>query len=185
MSNIVLIGMPGCGKSRVGVLLAKALGYLFDDVDLLISRRAGKPLQKILDEDGLEYFLRLEEELGSTLDADRTVIATGGSMVLSEKAMAHLKSMGEVVFIDVPFAEIDSVEYHESFAVGTRTYGVASSRLLLGSFQSEELGAYTLYAYSPCKSAIVIRDGDHVLAVGCKTAEETKALYEQLKEAVS
>lgn len=85
----------------------------------------------------------------------------------------------------VPFAEIDSVEYYESFAVGTRTYGFASSRLLLGSFQSEELGAYTLYAYSPCKSAIVIRDGDHVLAVGCKTAEETKALYEQLKEAVA
>ena len=99
--------MPGSGKSTVGVLLAKALGYLFDDVDLLISRRAGKPLQKILDEDGLEYFLRLEEELGSTLDADRTVITTGGSMVLSEKAMAHLKSMGEVVFIDVPFAEIE------------------------------------------------------------------------------
>ena len=99
--------MPGSGKSTVGVLLAKALGYLFDDVDLLISRMAGKPLQKILDEDGLEYFLRLEEELGSTLDADRTVIATGGSMVLSEKAMAHLKSMGEVVFIDVPFAEIE------------------------------------------------------------------------------
>ena len=99
--------MPGSGKSTVGVLLAKALGYLFDDVDLLISRRAGKPLQKILDEDGLEYFLRLEEELGSTLDADRTVIATGGSMVLSEKAMAHLKSMGVVVFIDVPFAEIE------------------------------------------------------------------------------
>ncbi|MBQ2570084.1 MAG: shikimate kinase [Ruminococcus sp.] len=107
MNNIILIGMPGSGKSTVGVLLAKALGYLFDDVDLLISRRAGKPLQKILDEDGLEYFLRLEEELGSTLAADRTVIATGGSMVLSEKAMAHLKSMGEVVFIDVPFAEIE------------------------------------------------------------------------------
>ncbi len=107
MNNIILIGMPGSGKSTVGVLLAKALGYLFDDVDLLISRRAGKPLQKILDEDGLEYFLRLEEELGSTLDADRTVIATGCSMVLSEKAMAHLKGMGEVVFIDVPFAEIE------------------------------------------------------------------------------
>ena len=99
--------MPGSGKSTVGVLLAKALGYLFEDVDLLISRRAGKPLQKILDEDGLEYFLRLEEELGSTLEADHTVIATGGSMVLSEKAMAHLKTMGEVVFISVPFAEIE------------------------------------------------------------------------------
>lgn len=99
--------MPGSGKSTVGVLLAKALGYLFEDVDLLISRRAGKPLQRILDEDGLERFLRLEEAVGSTLQADHTVIATGGSMVLSEKAMAHLKSMGEVVFISVPFAEIE------------------------------------------------------------------------------
>ena len=107
MSNIILIGMPGSGKSTVGVLLAKALGYLFEDVDLLISRRAGKPLQRILDEDGMAYFLRLEEEVGSTLEADHTVIATGGSMVLSEKAMAHLKTMGEVVFISVPFAEIE------------------------------------------------------------------------------
>lgn len=106
MSNIILIGMPGSGKSTVGVLFAKALGYSFEDVDLIISRRAQKPLQKILDEDGLERFLRLEEETGSTLCADHTVIATGGSMVLSKKAMAHLKTMGMVVYIDVPFPEI-------------------------------------------------------------------------------
>ena len=106
MSNIILIGMPGSGKSTVGVLFAKALGYMFEDVDLLISRRAGKPLQRILDEDGLDAFLRLEEEVGSTLSADHTVIATGGSMVLSARAMAHLKAMGMTVFIDVPFGEI-------------------------------------------------------------------------------
>ena len=90
MSNLVLIGMPGSGKSTVGVLLAKALGYSFEDVDLIISRRAGKPLQKILDEDGLDSFLELEQAVGSTLSAERTVIATGGSMVLSAQAMAHL-----------------------------------------------------------------------------------------------
>ena len=107
MNDIVLIGMPGSGKSTVGVLLAKALGCLFTDVDLLISHRAKKPLQRILDEDGLEAFLALEEEVGSRLRAENTVIATGGSMVLSDKAMRHLKTLGTVVYIDVPFEEIE------------------------------------------------------------------------------
>ena len=107
MDDIVLIGMPGSGKSTVGVLLAKALGCLFTDVDLLISHRAKKPLQRILDEDGLEAFLALEEEVGSRLRAENTVIATGGSMVISDKAMRHLKTLGTVVYIDVPFEEIE------------------------------------------------------------------------------
>lgn len=102
-----MIGMPGSGKSTVGVLLAKALGCLFTDVDLLISHKAKKPLQRILDEDGLEAFLALEEEVGSRLYAENTVIATGGSMVLSDKAMRHLKTLGTVVYIDVPFEEIE------------------------------------------------------------------------------
>ena len=102
-----MIGMPGSGKSTVGVLLAKALGCLFTDVDLLISHKAKKPLQRILDEDGLEAFLALEEEVGSRLRAENTVIATGGSMVLSDKAMRHLKTLGTVVYIDVPFEEIE------------------------------------------------------------------------------
>ena len=98
--------MPGSGKSTLGVLLAKTLGYSFTDTDLIISRRAEKPLQKILDNDGLNAFMRLEEEIGSSLECDHTVIATGGSMVLSENAMKHLSSMGRVVYIDVPFEEI-------------------------------------------------------------------------------
>lgn len=107
MDNIILTGMPGSGKSTAGVLLAKALGYLFEDVDLLISRKAGKTLQAILDDDGLDAFLRLEEQLGSTINAECTVIATGGSMVLSKAAMAHLKQLGTVIFIDVPLEEIE------------------------------------------------------------------------------
>ena len=107
MNNIILIGMPGSGKSTVGVLLAKALGYSFIDTDLIISRRANKPLQKILDEDGIEAFLHLEEEVGGNLECDRTVVATGGSMVVSESAMRRLRELGRVVYIDVPFAEIE------------------------------------------------------------------------------
>lgn len=106
MSNIILIGMPGSGKSTLGVLLAKSLGYSFIDTDLIISRRAGKPLQQILDTDGIDAFLALEQEVGEALTCDHTVVATGGSMVLSESAMAHLKTLGRVVYIDVPFEEI-------------------------------------------------------------------------------
>lgn len=106
MKNIVLIGMPGSGKSTLGVLLAKALGYSFVDTDLIISRMAEKPLQRILDEDGLESFLELEQKVGQELECDKTVIATGGSMVMSEPAMQNLKSHGRVVYINVPLNEI-------------------------------------------------------------------------------
>ncbi len=106
MKNIILVGMPGSGKSTVGVLLAKAIGYSFIDTDLIISRLAGKPLQKILDEDGLDGFLKLEEKVGKELKCDYTVVATGGSMVMSEAAMQNLKSDGAVVFINVPLGEI-------------------------------------------------------------------------------
>lgn len=99
--------MPGSGKSTLGVLLAKAIGYSFVDTDLIISRRADKPLQRILDQDGMERFLSLEEEVGSSLDCDRTVVATGGSMVLSERAMEHLRAVGTVIFVNVPFEEIE------------------------------------------------------------------------------
>ena len=105
MKNIVLIGMPGSGKSTVGVLLAKALGYSFVDVDLIICKEAGKPLQEILDNEGLDFFLHLEGKIGAELDYDKTVIATGGSMVLSENAMENLRKNGKVVFIDVDLDE--------------------------------------------------------------------------------
>ena len=115
MKNIVLIGMPGSGKSTVGVLLAKALGYSFVDVDLIICKEAGKKvildtsgklLQEILDNEGLDFFLHLEGKIGAELDYDKTVIATGGSMVLSENAMENLRKNGKVVFIDVALDEI-------------------------------------------------------------------------------
>ena len=106
-SNVVLIGMPGAGKSTVGVLLAKRLGLDFIDSDLVIQSRAGKRLQEIIAVEGMASFRGLEEgvlvELGGRR---RTVIATGGSAVYSGPAMAALERGGRIVFIDVPLAEL-------------------------------------------------------------------------------
>ena len=106
MEKIILIGMPGAGKSTVGVILAKTLGYDFLDTDLSICRRAGTTLQNILDHQGQGYFLDYEEETVLRLSPQRTVIATGGSVPLREKAMAHLKSQGKVVYLKVALPEI-------------------------------------------------------------------------------
>ncbi len=106
MDNIILIGMPGCGKSTVGVLLAKRLGYRYIDVDLLIQEAAGKRLFEILRDDGGDCFADLENRIGAELQATRTVIATGGSMVYGKDAMAHLKSIGTVVYLNVPLEEL-------------------------------------------------------------------------------
>lgn len=104
--NIILIGMPGSGKSTLGVLLAKTLGYQFIDTDLIISGQQRATLQEILDTRGLEAFLCCEEQAGLSVDAHRTVIATGGSMVLREKAMKHLRDIGTILFLDIPPQEL-------------------------------------------------------------------------------
>ena len=104
--NIVLIGMPGSGKSTVGVILAKTLGMDFVDCDILISTREDCTLQEILDERGLDAFLKVEEETILETDFHGTVVATGGSVPLSEKAMKHLAKNGEFVYIDVPLHEL-------------------------------------------------------------------------------
>ena len=106
MNNVILIGMPGSGKSTIGVLLAKIMGYEFIDSDLLIQKRAGKRLFEIIDEYGIEYFLNLESDVNSSIDTERTVIATGGSAIYSDEAMNHLKKIGKIVYIDVPLDEI-------------------------------------------------------------------------------
>lgn len=104
--NIVLIGMPGAGKSTVGVVLAKILGFRFMDSDLLIQEREKRLLCDIIAQDGLEGFLRIEEAVNAEIQAERTVIATGGSAVYSAKAMGHLKKIGTVIYIRLPFEQI-------------------------------------------------------------------------------
>lgn len=97
--NIVLIGMPGVGKSTVGVVLAKALGYQFVDADLLIQEAEGKLLSELIEENGTDGFIEIENRVNSQIQTRRSVIATGGSVVYGKEAMEHLKSIGTVVYL--------------------------------------------------------------------------------------
>ena len=117
-SNIILIGMPGSGKSTVGVVLAKELGYSFLDSDLLIQQTTGKKLQELLNEHGSDGFLALEEEVNSQIDVDRTVIATGGSVIFGPRAMEHLATQGTIIHLDL------SPEALEARLANLRTRGV-------------------------------------------------------------
>lgn len=99
--NLILIGMPGCGKSTCGILAAKWLCMSFLDTDLLIQQNEGKKLQDIINEKGGEYFAKAEEDAIVTLYARSCVIATGGSVVYSEQAMEHLKENGKVVYLKI------------------------------------------------------------------------------------
>lgn len=107
MNNIILTGMPSCGKSTLGRLLAKELGYAFLDTDDVIIERNGCPLKDILDNEGLDGFIRREEEAVCSVAAENTVIATGGSVVYSPKAMEHLKSLGRIVYICLDYKEVE------------------------------------------------------------------------------
>lgn len=106
--NIVLIGMPGCGKSTVGVVLAKCMGYHFLDSDILIQKKYGKLLRELIDEMGEDGFKQIENDVNKAIDTDNTVIATGGSAVYGEEAMLHLKKNAVFVYIEVPSRELDN-----------------------------------------------------------------------------
>ena len=106
-NNIVLIGMPGVGKSTVGVILAKVLGYQFVDADLLIQKSEGKLLKDIIAEKGTDGFIEVENRVNASIQAENTIIATGGSVIYGKEAMAHLKEIGTVVYLHVPFATLE------------------------------------------------------------------------------
>jgi shikimate kinase len=113
--NIVLIGMPGTGKSTAGVILAKQMGYEFVDTDLLLIKRAGKTLPEILAETGVDGFLKLEGQVGESIHCEKCVIATGGSMVFSESAMKNLCGQNVVVWLDT---ELHVLEYRLKNSAG-------------------------------------------------------------------
>lgn len=106
--NIILIGMPGAGKSTVGVVLAKMMRMDFCDTDLVIQKITGRKLQDILDRGGLKRFIETEKKAILTLDCDECVIATGGSVVLNEQTMEHLKRLGKIVYLRADYESIAS-----------------------------------------------------------------------------
>lgn len=141
MNNIILIGMAGCGKSTVGVLLAKALGMGFLDTDLVIQRREGKKLQEIINGDGLEYFKRAEDAALLSVETDSTVIATGGSAVYYDDAMKHLKAGGKCVWLALPFDVIE----RRIRNIKTRGIAIAPGKTLRDVFE-ERQPLYEKYA---------------------------------------
>lgn len=104
--NIILIGMPGCGKSTCGVLAAKALCMSFVDTDLLIQEKEKMKLQDIIDNKGLQYFEKTEEDCLAGISYSNAVISTGGSAVYYDRAMQNLKSLGKVVYIKISYEEM-------------------------------------------------------------------------------
>ncbi len=107
MDNIILIGMPAVGKSTVGVVVAKRLGYRFIDTDLLIQEEEGRLLKEIIAEKGIEGFLEVEDRINSLVNVKKTVVSPGGSVVYCENAMRHYKEIGKVVYLKVSFETIN------------------------------------------------------------------------------
>lgn len=104
--NIILIGMPGAGKSSVGVILAKVLGYEFIDTDLVIQHREKRLLREIIADEGNEGFLAIENEVNATLEADKSVIAPGGSAIYGKEAMEHFKEIGTIVYLKLSYEDL-------------------------------------------------------------------------------
>ena len=107
MDNIILIGMPAAGKSTIGVIIAKRLGYRFIDVDLLIQESEGKLLKEIIAEKGIKGFLEVEERINAGLKTEHTVVSLGGSVVYCEKAMRHYQQIGTIVYLKASFETIN------------------------------------------------------------------------------
>lgn len=107
MENIIFIGMPAVGKSTVGVVVAKRLGYQFIDTDLLIQEEEGNLLREIIEKKGIDGFLEIEDRVNAKVEVNNTVISPGGSVVYCENAMKHYKEIGTVVYLMASYETID------------------------------------------------------------------------------
>lgn len=158
MDIIILIGMPGAGKSTVGVLLAKTLGYAFLDTDLVIQQREGALLQPLVDSLGVEAFLDVEADAICSVECRGTVIAPGGSAVCRERAMSHLRALGRIVYLHLPLEELE----RRLSNISTRGIAMAPGETLADLF-ARRAPLYRNYA-------------DLTVDVGRQSLEETVAL---------
>lgn len=108
MKNVIFVGMPASGKSTIGVVVAKRLGYDFIDTDLLIQKQEGKLLKDIIEEVGSDGFLQIENRVNRELQAERSVIAPGGSVIYCREAMEHFQKLGTIVYLKAPYETIYS-----------------------------------------------------------------------------
>lgn len=141
--NIILIGMPGAGKSTLGVVLAKILNYDFLDADLLIQQQSDKTLQRLIDSLGPQGFIEVENQVLSNIQCARTVLSTGGSAIYSEEAMKHLGTLGPVVYLQTSLPELEKrLEDFSERGVVMRNNEIAS----LEDLYEERVPLYERYA---------------------------------------
>ena len=141
MKNIILTGMPGAGKSTVGVILAKTLGMNFIDTDIVLQENAGRILQEIINTEGIDAFLKTEERSIVSLECENTIIATGGSVVFSDKSMNYLKKKGIIVYLYIGYEEL--VQRIKN--ITTRGIVLAADQSLLDLY-NQRLPLYEKYA---------------------------------------
>ena len=165
MRNVILVGMPGCGKSTIGVLAAKALMMDFVDTDLTLQKIGGKPLQQMVDELGTEGFSRAEEDCICSLHFENTVVATGGSVALEKKAMEHLHREGLVVFIHLNYETI------EQRLNNIKTRGIAMEK----GQTLRDLYEYRQPFYFDCADVVLEADGLEIEETVSKLAEIVKS----------
>ena len=106
LNNIILIGMPGAGKSTIGVILAKVSGYHFVDADIVIQQEEGRLLKDIIASEGVDGFIDVENRINAGINTDKTIIATGGSVVYGRKAMKHLSEIGTVIYLKLDYSKL-------------------------------------------------------------------------------
>ena len=141
MPNVILIGMPACGKSITGVVLAKTMRKNFIGTDLLIQEKEERPLQDIINESGNDYFRKVEEEVLCSVETTNSVISTGGSAIYYDAAMKHLKEQGTVVYLKVALENI------ESRLNNIKTRGVTMEKgATIASLYEERIPLYEKYA---------------------------------------